>query len=205
MIYLTSDQHYFHEKALERMPNRVFSSIETMNLTMISNHNNIITDNDLVIMLGDFVMGKKWENIPIICSVLKGKKVLIYGNHDMAFNDERLGKKEAAKQLYLENGIYKLYEGHVKLEQILKDCGFIYTQDISSVVLSHFPFESEEHGHKYRHLYVKDEGQLLFSGHSHQLLPIIRQRNLNVGVDAWGMFPISLDVAMNKIHNFIEQ
>ena len=48
---------------------------------MIKNWNEVVSNNDVVIHLGDFGLGKK-EYIASIVKRLNGKKILVMGNHD---------------------------------------------------------------------------------------------------------------------------
>lgn len=60
---------------------RPFSSIEEMNSTLIKNWNNKVGPDDTVYHLGDFAFGNpKWAKECFYA--VRGKKHLIYGNHD---------------------------------------------------------------------------------------------------------------------------
>ncbi len=76
MIYFTSDLHFNHTNIIN-LCYRPFNDIETMNKTIIDNYNKIVTNKDTVYILGD--CGFKPEEQ---LKQLKGKKILIKGNHD---------------------------------------------------------------------------------------------------------------------------
>ena len=81
MNYYISDLHLFHDKCIE-FDNRPFTNIEEMHKTIISNWNSRITNGDIVYILGDISLrGNKDELISLV-SILKGRKVLVKGNHD---------------------------------------------------------------------------------------------------------------------------
>jgi len=77
MIFFTADTHFGHE-AIIRYCNRPFKSSEEMDETLITNWNNIVNERDTVYHLGDFA----FKNPLLYLERLKGKVVLIRGNHD---------------------------------------------------------------------------------------------------------------------------
>lgn len=79
-IFFTSDLHFFHKNVI-RFDNRPFTSVEDMNETLIRNWNRKVKNNDLVYILGDISWGNDEETCGIFAR-LKGRKVLIKGNHD---------------------------------------------------------------------------------------------------------------------------
>lgn len=81
MRYYISDCHFFHAGVNDRMDRRGFDSAEEMNEYMIKKWNSRVRNNDEVVILGDFSLGKA----DITNSILKrlhGKLFLIRGNHD---------------------------------------------------------------------------------------------------------------------------
>lgn len=78
-MFFISDYHMFHKNSI-KFDNRPFETIEEMNDVIVSNWNNKITPKDTVYILGDMF----WCNDTVshnIIELLKGKKVLIRGNH----------------------------------------------------------------------------------------------------------------------------
>lgn len=71
-----------HKKIIEYC-NRPFSSVEEMNIAIIENWNKVIKSEDRVFMCGDFALCGK-DKIIEIGNKLKGRKILILGNHDGA-------------------------------------------------------------------------------------------------------------------------
>lgn len=80
MIYVISDLHFGHDKPFI-YEKRGFNSVEEMNTAIVERWNNIVTDEDTVIILGDVLMGKAEENIKYLFQ-LKGQKKIVIGNHD---------------------------------------------------------------------------------------------------------------------------
>ena len=81
MLYFISDTHFNHDKDFIYKP-RGFNSIEESNNTIISNWNNIVTDEDEVYVLGDFILGDDEDFIRHTVLNLNGKINLVLGNHD---------------------------------------------------------------------------------------------------------------------------
>lgn len=79
-VYFWSDHHFYHKNIIE-YSNRPFNTMDEMISTMIKNYNSIVNDEDLVIFGGDIAFASDSITKGII-NVLKGRKLLIYGNHD---------------------------------------------------------------------------------------------------------------------------
>ena len=80
MIYLISDTHFNHKNIIE-YENRPFTDVAEMNTALMENWNNIVTDDDIVIHLGDIALGTE-SQLKTLIPQLKGHKILIKGNHD---------------------------------------------------------------------------------------------------------------------------
>lgn len=95
-LFAISDHHfghqniikYCHRKDLDGNP--LSSALEDAKL-MIEAHNKVVCDDDLVVFVGDVQVSKQggiW--IPKILPKLKGRKILIRGNHDHKTDQEYL-------------------------------------------------------------------------------------------------------------------
>ena len=80
MIYLCSDLHFCHNKEFLYGP-RGFSSIQEHDEAIVRRWNSIITDDDIVYVLGDIMMGAGEYGITYLRQ-LKGQIKIIPGNHD---------------------------------------------------------------------------------------------------------------------------
>lgn len=80
MIYFTSDTHFNHAKVIEYCA-RPYPNTDAMNTAIIDNWNARVTPEDTIYHLGDFAMGQL-KYAPALFDRLKGRKVLIKGNHD---------------------------------------------------------------------------------------------------------------------------
>lgn len=86
--YLISDTHLFHEKILNYVPRRIkyYGDFDNMNRKMIHDWNSTVSQDDVVIHVGDMIFYKEEA-----LSELNGFKVLVIGNHDRSW--KRLLKK----------------------------------------------------------------------------------------------------------------
>ena len=90
MNYYISDLHFGHENIL-RFDIRPFSTVEEMEAEIIRRWNARVTPQDTVYIIGDFCWRTVSEWIRIT-QKLKGRKVLIRGNHDPKKVDGKLRK-----------------------------------------------------------------------------------------------------------------
>ena len=146
MNYYISDLHLNHKNVTaegRNFDNRPFQTIKEMHEVIKNNWNSRVTNADTVYLLGDIIWKLTDEMIGLF-SQLKGKKVLIVGNHDQ-FNDIRY------KQLFTEICSYKEAPDNVNGINRM-------------VVLSHFPILMWNGQHRcWVHLYghvhnSQDEG-----------------------------------------------
>lgn len=169
MIYVTSDLHFGHKNIIE-YENRPFKDIEEMDKKLIENWNNIITDKDTIYILGDFSW-HRGEKTNEILKKLKGRKILIIGNHDRNF----LSDKKFDRSLF--EAIYDYL--------VIKNNGTHY-------VLFHYPiaeFDGKNNG--YIHLY----------GHIHSMMPELEKKlkySYNVGIDRNNYKPVNIEYFTNK-------
>lgn len=176
MRYFTSDLHFAHTNII-KYTNRPYESVEEMNLDLIRRWNDRVTPDDEVWVLGDFAMGKLADSLPLALQ-LNGHKILIPGNHDRCWVGHTRGAEWVEK-----------YEA---VGFILRP-STMHPYDWKEVLFDHFPYtgdSSEDDRYiEYRHV---DTGKWLLHGHVHNLW---RQsgRQINVGIDAWGGYPVSAE------------
>lgn len=80
-IYLISDHHFCHNNIINYTRTE-FNDISSMHSRIISEHNNTIGEDDIVIFLGDFSFKNSF--IREVAPKLNGHKFLIMGNHDQS-------------------------------------------------------------------------------------------------------------------------
>ncbi|MCM3387267.1 metallophosphoesterase family protein [Ureibacillus chungkukjangi] len=118
-IYITSDTHFHHSNVLE-FEDRPYESLEEMNKGLIDAWNSVVNKTDTVYMLGDFCFGKL-ENWIDTLNQLRGKIILIKGNHD---------KDKIIKRV--------LNEGYI---EELHNVGLMLKVDGFTLNLTHYPME----------------------------------------------------------------
>ncbi len=127
--FVSSDLHFYHANILQYC-NRPFASVEEMNKQLIANWNKVVSKDDIVYVLGDFCFGNR-ETIINITSKLKGRKILVYGNHD-----------HTSKTVFRDAGFEEVCDYHLVIGK--------------NFILSHRPLELNLgdfyniHGHKHR-------------------------------------------------------
>ncbi|MBQ9468011.1 MAG: metallophosphoesterase family protein [Clostridia bacterium] len=114
MDFFIADTHFFDRYCI-KFDGRPFANVEDMNETLIRNWNAAVGEGDRVFVVGDYSYGNGADLVST-AQRLKGKKILIRGNHD---NDVNLK--------YAFDEIYDFLE--VRL-------------DNATVVLCHYPLSS---------------------------------------------------------------
>jgi calcineurin-like phosphoesterase family protein len=171
--WFTADLHLGHARIIE-LCDRPFSNVDEMNSEIIRRWNTVVEDSDEVWVLGNVALGTIAETLPLV-SQLKGRKILIPGNHDRCWTgNERVRPVDI--QRYLDVGFTIMDGPRVHAEGWL---------------LSHFPYAGDSQGED-RHLAhrPKDRGGWLIHGHVHNEW-LVNGRQINVGVDRWGYYPAS--------------
>jgi len=85
-IFITADQHFYHGNIIKYC-NRPFKTYQEMNEVMIKKWNDKVSENDIVIHLGDFSLFGN-EKAKEIRSKLNGTIILIRGNHDYKLTED---------------------------------------------------------------------------------------------------------------------
>lgn len=169
--WLTSDEHYGHNNVI-KFCNRPYKDIEEMKERLIENHNSVVKKGDLVYHLGDIF----WRTIPLLEAVsivkrLNGQHYYVRGNHE-----ELIDHNKNLRDLFIWN----------------KDIAEIHPAGFPKIVLCHYALRTWNGSNR---------GSWQLYGHSHNGLSrsvqgVTREESalsLDVGVDAWNMFPVSLD------------
>ena len=81
MRYYISDLHLFHENAI-KFDDRPFKDIQDMHDSIREKWNSKVTNGDTVYILGDVSMRGTQEDLIAYVATLKGRKILVKGNHD---------------------------------------------------------------------------------------------------------------------------
>lgn len=140
-IWVTADHHFGHANIIKYC-NRPFSSKDEMDATMVAVWNSMVSDEDLVIHLGDVSLGSA-SHVGHILDKLKGKKVLVYGNHD------RTDLKQHHSWLNVRKSVKMIYENRI-------------------IHMRHYPYHADEmnpgeiylHGHCHGNMGTLHDGQI---------------------------------------------
>ena len=97
--FYISDLHIDHANVLG-FDNRPFKDVEEMNNELIRRWNDVVSDGDLVYILGDMFWCSPKKAMPIM-EQLNGQKILVKGNHDR-WHDSKFDKMFAKIDEYIE-------------------------------------------------------------------------------------------------------
>lgn len=187
--FFTADLHLGHAHILE-LCQRPFANVEAMDEALLQRWNAIVGEDDLVYVLGDVAMGSIEISLAKLGS-LKGRKILIPGNHDRCSPEYPHRKQDwrAWRARYLEAGFEAIHDA---LRITCGEC---------ELMLSHYPYREEEdphHGSAFLHSRLKDEGLPLVHGHVHGAW-LQRRRMINAGVDVWDFRPVAMEVVLARL------
>lgn len=177
MNWFTSDHHFEHKNII-KFCDRPFKDLEEMHWELIERWNAVVSQDDTVYVLGDFIFGGT-NALTKVCKRLYGRKILLKGNHDKH-------STEAIKNNFAE----------VHDELIISIGG-------QSVKLCHYPYVPDDaeilHGKEYRFIdkRPKRETKWLIHGHVHKSWKV-KDDMINVGVDVWDFKPVS-DMELDSI------
>ncbi|MBM7635912.1 MULTISPECIES: metallophosphoesterase [Streptococcus] len=172
MIYFIADTHFHHENVI-KFCNRPFSTIEDMNQKLIDNWNQIVTDNDDVYILGDFLYRGNAKQANEILQSLKGRKFLIKGNHEH----------------YLDSPDFDQ-----NLFEWIKDYHTLHYQK-RKFILFHYPIlEWDSYFHNSIHLYGH-----VHNNRTDYFKQILGKRAINVGADMIDFTPISIEQILDLV------
>ena len=172
-VYVISDTHFGHNNIIKyehRDSKLNITTIQEHDEELIKRWNNVVKPGDLVLILGDFSFHKAVKTSEILTQ-LNGDKVLIEGNHDCIYLEDKQFDKTLFKAIY----DYKetSYRG-------------------TKLVLMHYMIQEFKHKDKEINPYIQ-----LF-GHIHSIPYVVPRHSYNVGVDVNNYTPIRLEEAINK-------
>lgn len=168
MIYYTADLHFGHKNII-KYEQRPWSNVKDMDQGLIDRWNSRVKDKDLVYILGDITLSVNINYIKNILSQLKGRKILITGNHDY----------------FAEKGQLRQYFEHVTPYMKIHPDG-------QRIILCHYPlysWDGMDHGtiHFYGHV------------HSNPKCQLRKQNAYNVGADLHDWYPVTFDEIVKGI------
>lgn len=158
MNYFISDLHLGHKNVIG-FDRRPFFDLQDMHASIIKNWNDVVTAKDTVYILGDVAW--KDDTALAILPQLKGKKVLILGNHDNRLN----------KSLALFESVHPYLE---------------LNRDGEFLVLSHYPmhvWNRSRYGavHLYGHVHNNHEQDIILQHNEIMKVETLEHECYNVG------------------------
>jgi calcineurin-like phosphoesterase family protein len=183
--WFTGDWHLGHANILH-LCNRPFKTIEEHDAAILSNHNSVVKDEDVVFNFGD--VGYRCSCFYIVEQLKKfnGKLVIILGNHDKALR-EALQKGMLDKEIFdgkieIVGGKAAVFDKSLALSKMLEFDG-------QRVFISHYACRTWPSAFRGAwHLYA----------HSHNHLPQF-YKSFDIGVDTNNFFPYDLETIKNRM------
>jgi calcineurin-like phosphoesterase family protein len=158
-----------------------------MNEALVVNWNSVVKPEDVVYYLGDFSLA--FRAIELYSHRLNGTKYLVPGNHDLCHTYNKRSRTEGGIDKWI-----KKYEDHGWI--VLPEQTSLNIPGVANVQMCHHPFSgdypSEDGYDKYAKWRPKDDGRWLICGHVHEKFKV-KDRMINVGIDSWGMKPVSIE------------
>lgn len=175
--YITSDLHFCHKNIIQYSPwsRGHYNSVNEMNEAIVSNINQVVTDDDTLIIAGDICFGGHDETTEFLKRI-NGYKKLVWGNHDKKYRNSTPFHSQKMLMGVVWEGDYLEFD-HKFQEKKYK------------IVVNHFPFLTWDRSH---HGSINLHGHC-HSHHNHRNLQGMNVRQLDVGLDGNFMMPHDMD------------
>ena len=180
-VFISSDHHFSHSNIAKFCPwsrgefvKDDKTDLDSMHQAIIDRHNALVSEDDLVYLLGDFSFGKPAASMDFMMH-LNGKKILIHGNHDrklIASNEFRDSSIRRMAGL-IEDTPYKM------ISHKHPGSGANY-----GIALFHFPISEWDGCHR---------GSLHCYGHQHGGGVTSLFRCMDIGLDTNDLKPYDMD------------
>lgn len=172
-VWFTSDLHFGHRFVAGL---RGFDDPDEHDRVLIMNWMKRVGPRDQVWVLGDLAVSSPIRALEIV-SHLPGVKHLITGNHDPCHPMHRSAHKWQARYMPTFASVQPFARRRINGLPVL---------------LSHFPYSKDRFEVRYVQWRLRDEGEWLLHGHTHEADQRLEGREIHVGVDAWDMAPVHI-------------
>ena len=183
-IFFSSDLHFGHRNVIS-FCDRPYSDVKEMHQALINNWNSVVSNEDIVFVLGDFFWFHGRHEIKKVVAKLNGKTIYVVpGNHC-----KREAYELCDERLVLLDDISAIYLRYEEFGPITYE-----------IILSHCPMMTWPH---------RDRGAFNFFGHIHsgprtkakvdQDLPLWEDLQYDIGVDNNNYTPIELSDIILKL------
>lgn len=180
-VHFTSDLHFGHRLVSGL---RGFATTEDHDDAICDNWVDLVRKDDVVWVLGDLTVSRA-EYALTRLAALPGTKHLVLGNHDRGHPMHRGAHRWQRTYLDVFDSAQPFARRRVEGRQVL---------------ISHFPYEGDTDGRdedrlaQYR---LPDHGLALIHGHTHSAARLTftarATPQVHVGLDAWGLRPVTLE------------
>ena len=186
-LFFTSDLHFGHRNILT-FCSRPFNDVKEMSTKLIEYWNETVSNNDIVVSLGDFSWWDSNTEIRKILSKLNGKKIyLIPGNHDTDKGYRSLPENVELLGSTVQMWVRGLTESN--------------PNKVTELFLCHYPMMTYPH---------RNNGVVQLFGHIHsnpvrgkegvdQDLPLYPGQQYDVGVDNNNYRPVEIRTVFEKL------
>jgi calcineurin-like phosphoesterase family protein len=179
--WFTADTHFRHPRVAAH---RGFDTADEHDAELVRRWNATVAPNDQVWHQGDVGMGNEAAILARVAQ-LHGVVHLIGGNHDAVWSGHRHAHTRLAAWLQTFTTVQAFARRRMHGNDVL---------------LSHFPYRGDHTEHeRYAEYRLQDTGKVLLHGHVHDAWRI-RDNQINVGVDVWGLRPVSIDTITEIVH-----
>lgn len=195
-VFFVSDLHFGHAKIAEK---RGYSSVEVHDQTLIDEWNKRVSKTDLVINLGDFILGKGdkgFEYLEMLLDKLNGRQYFIFGNHNSGV--KTAFKKAVNAHLGMDGMDLEIYPISYKKMTFLGNSALFKIKHGDSFKNTSFVFAS----HFAHRIWIDmSRGVYHASGHSHSNDPesnkdFLKSKRLDVGIENFGG-PLDFDLFLS--------
>lgn len=185
-VWFTADTHFGH-RAMARDGKgwRPFDTVAEHDAHLIDRWNSVVKTGDQVWHLGDVGLGSDSYILECV-GHLNGHKHLVAGNHDAVWSGHRRAHDRQRRWLEAFDSIQTFARRRIGRGR--------------EYLLSHFPYVGDRGPERYAQYRLRDEGLWLVHGHVHTEWTV-RERMINVGVDAWDFTPVALDHVVSLMND----
>jgi calcineurin-like phosphoesterase family protein len=209
-VWYTGDPHLGHERIIE-LCERPFGSVREMNDAILDRINSVVARQDMLVILGDVLLGTFEESVQLLSRIRAGRVRLFPGNHDrwsLAYGHR--GSPEVVKnkrRMWMAD--YERAGGRrgsrrgaggddsTGIMCVPDRAPSVWSTQIGGqpVLLSHYPYLGSgdsrvDRPDRYEWLRPVDAGLPLIHGHVHTRWKV-RGRMFNVGVDVNDFTPVA--------------
>ena len=190
MRFWTSDHHFGHRNIITYSGRPYVEPYypyapdpAAMTEDLVARHNSVVPNGSDVWFLGDLTLSHDPSWVLTSVKEMCGVKMFTPGNHDVNF------KKPAKDELYSD-----------VFDKILHGTTQVQLDNGCKVFVSHFPYQGDSIGReRHQNMRPVDDGESwLIHGHVHEKWRV-NGRQINVGVDAWGGYPVSEETIIRII------